>query len=92
MKALPTWREQAYLMLTNAAILNAAQGKEDFGFTPRIDSLALDLQSLFEEMRDAYEGYDPDPYVVSAELCRRIGGLKNLESYSDCLLAKRGGQ
>jgi len=82
MSAIPMWLLQARRMLENAGVY-----RED-----RVESLALDLEALCDEMMSANEGYDPEPTAVVALLNQRIGGLKNLESYSDCLLAgaKRG--
>ena len=78
----PTWLLQARNMLVNAGCY-----RED-----RVEPLGADIQALFVEMTTANEGYEPEPTAVVALLNQRIGGLKNLESYSDCLLAgaKRG--
>jgi hypothetical protein len=75
--ALSTWREHAHQMLVNAQIkpIEAA-----------VEALALDLQALDKEMAEACEGFSPLQSGVLGELNRRIGGLKNLQSYVDCLL------
>lgn len=78
---LPTWREHAHRMLLNAQILTPTEAA--------VEALGLDLQALFEEMRFSCEGYNPLPSSVVGELNRRIGGLKNLQSYVDCLLVPK---